>query len=385
MPTLTTRQQRAAASKRRTVKVIFAVIGSLILHFLIVLAVLWIVPHWPKPHYQGKPMSGPLRLQILPPDSPTPPPSGPADAAHPQYMRTTDSQKSDTTPTDPNFISDKDTLAAAEQPAAGDKPLPTQQGRESEEFDFDTTQYRPGKTAQDAASNAPAPQSQAQTQQEQKTETPAPSATPLPKKSRPRRQDTNQATPVPNGELAMNKAEPSATPEPPAPTPEKPEDETANTPPKPTQRQNRSESAAQSNPSIVQNQGPVKPPGYQPMTRQTKAVGSINNRGKPAVQAIGTPLGRYIKTVQDSIGALWYYRTEEKMDLLSTGQVKINFFVERNGHTARVKVISGSQNSALSSVSTGAVMEADIPPIPDEVAALLPGGEMEMELGFDMY
>ena len=382
MPTLTTRQKRAAADRRRAWKVVLALLAALALHAILLPIIVLVAAHWPKSHLHGVAPS-PLRLTILPPTRATPAPD--ATGQKPDYMRTTAEQEAKEKPKDPNFISDKDTLAASEKPADGDKPLPSQDGRKSDDFDFDTTNYRPGKEASEAASDAPAVPTQTQTQAPQPTPPPEPKATPPPNKARAKRKTSAAAaTPTPNGELATSTPEPSAPPEPPVPTPEK-EDETGNAPPRPTQEQTRSQPNQRNNPSLVPNPGLQRPPGYQPQTRQTMATGSINNRGRSAVQAMGTPLGRYIKNVQDSIGALWYLRVNDKMDVLSTGDVKLHFYVDRSGRAKQVRVISGDGNSALASVSTGAVMEADIPPIPPEVLETLSGEQMEMELGFDMY
>lgn len=385
MPTLTTRPKRAATDRRRTQKVVIAIVASLLLHGLLLLVLGWALPHWPKSHLHGGPINGPLRVTILPPEAtPTP---GPGNAPSREYMRTTDEQRSEKKPDDPAFESDKDTLAASEKPAEGHLPMPSQDGKQREAFDFDTTNYRPGKEASDAASNAPSAPPQPATTEQKPDEPPAPTATPKPKSAQPPKPAVAPATPAPDAELNAPKAEPSATPEVPAPTPEKPEDQTSNTPPQPTRQQSRTQPANQSNPSLVPNPGLPKPPGYQPQTVQTRFSGSINNRGKSAVAAIGTPMGRYIKNVQDSIGALWYYRVDAKMDMLSVGAVKINFHVNRSGRAVRVQVVSGDRNSALASVSTGAIMDADIPPIPSDLAAALPGGEFEMDLsfGFDTY
>ena len=381
MPTLTPRQKRAAADKRRTIKVIVAVLGALVLHLILLPLIVLVAAHWPKSHLQGKAMA-PLRLTLMPSASPTPEPSGPGNK--PNYMRTTAEQEAKEKPNDPDFISDKDTKGASEQPANGAKPIPSQQGRESEALEFANTPYRPGKEASEAASAAPAAPPQTRTEDQKPTPAPEATATPLPNKSRAKRKPTSTSTPAPNGELAAATPEPSAAPEPPVPTPEK-DEETGSTPPPPNRQQSRSQPSTQSNPSLVQSPGLQRPPGYQPMTQQNKVTGSINNRGKSAVTAMGTPLGRYTKIVEDSIGALWYYKVDERMDVLSTGQVKLHFYVDGTGKAKQVRVSAGNANSALAGVSTGAVMEADIPPIPPDVLETLNGQQLEVELGFEMY
>src|ERR1700722_16309313 len=58
-----------------------------------------------------------------------------------QYLRTNDDQKTDQKPVDSMFESDKDTAAASEQPAKGDAPLPTQEGKETPDIGFKDEQY----------------------------------------------------------------------------------------------------------------------------------------------------------------------------------------------------------------------------------------------------
>ena len=378
MPTLTTRRQRAAAERRRNSwKVALALLGALGLHLVLLPIIVWVATHWPRTPLKGVPPRAPLQVTILPlTDAP---PARPNEPAAP-YMRTTEEQQADKKVEDPNFISDHDTLAASEQPATGDQPLPSQEGRKSDAFEFANTNYRPGPTPSEAASAAPAAAAQKKNEEGKQNDAPAPAATPLPAKHRTPRQKSD-ATSSPDGALAA--AEPTASPEPPAPTPEKAEDLATNVPPPDKQMQSRTAPSNQSNPSIVPNPGLPKKPGYQPLTRETVFKGSINNRGKSAVQAIGTPMGRYIKNVQDAIGALWYYRTDEKMDVLSVGQIKVHFVIDGSGRARQVKVTSGSGTSALANVSTGAIMDADIPPIPSELFDELPDHQMDMELEFE--
>ena len=381
MPTLTLRQRRAAASKRAKWKIVLALFAALLLHLLLLPVVVWVASHWPRTPIHGHPL-GPLRVTFLPSASPTPTPSPGEVTGSPQapYMKTNDDQETTEKIDDPKFFSDKNTREAAELAAKGEKPLPTQEGKELPNFDFVDRRYRPGDTASQGASAPPAQANPGQSKVDGKTETQA-QATPKPENQPKAKKAASQATPDPKGELAMAAVDPTVNPATPAPTPEKPTDQDGNTPPQPA----RQLPANPETPSRVASTGLPKKPGYQEQTRQSKMEGSINNRGKPAVQALGTPLGKYIKTVEDSIGMLWYYRVEEKMDVLGTGDVKLHFFVARDGKATQVRVSKGNPNSALASISTGAIMDADIPPIPPDVAATLPAGQLEADLEFNMY
>ena len=155
MPTLETTlpTRRPPDKRRRTGKIVLAIVGSLLLHGLILLGVVWIVPHWPRGHAHVR--SRPIELMVVPPKAPEP--SGPANAqSTPPYIRTLDDQLADRPPDDPSFQSDKDTHAASERPADGNKPLPSLDGKELPSFDFEPRPYRLGKQAADAATSAPA-------------------------------------------------------------------------------------------------------------------------------------------------------------------------------------------------------------------------------------
>lgn len=104
-------------------KVTLAVVGSVLLHLLIILSVSGINAVWPQTDTaEAKPETESPQLTLL--DSP------PAQQQERQYVRTNEDQKTDQDPVDSMFESDKDTAAASEQDAKGRAPLPTQDGKE---------------------------------------------------------------------------------------------------------------------------------------------------------------------------------------------------------------------------------------------------------------
>ena len=108
------------------------------------------------------------------------------------------------------------------------------------------------------------------------------------------------------------------------------------------------------------------PPILPSQTIKTKATGGISNRGLSAVAAVGTPLGRYEKEMEDAIGMLWYQLVDQHMDVIAPGDVKLHFFINRQGKVEKLHVTSGKPNSVLADVSVEAVSEAPLPPIPPE-------------------
>ena len=124
---------------------------------------------------------------------------------------------------------------------------------------------------------------------------------------------------------------------------------------------------------------------YQPYKEKTKLAGSITNRGTSSVNAIGTPLGRYQKILFDSIGSRWYPYMEEKRDLVSLGTARITFAIDRSGRVRNLKVISNDGNEAFANVCLQSILDAEMPPIPDDVAAALPAEGLETEIAFTSF
>lgn len=345
-----------------TKKIIWAIVGSLILHVIIILGSSKVITLWPdvSPPEQ-KAEDTPPQLTMLD----TQPPSEEQKQER-QYLRTNDDQKTDQKPADSMFESDKDTAAASEQPAKGDAPLPTQDGKETPDIGFKNEEYSLADQGQ-AFSTDPGRQAQAQPLKEDKKEEPKPIETPT---------ATPELTPTP---------EPTATPEPtPTPTPEPtPEvvpsdEELAMLRPTPTPRP----TPTRKEQTIPQRQSaPVT--AYRQEQRITRMQGNINNRGRSSIAALGTPQGRFEKAVQDAVGSRWYYYVRERGDLINIGTVQIRFYVRPDGKVEDVKVLRNSSNETLASTSLQSIIEANIPPMPEDLAPMFSSERMEFTMSFN--
>lgn len=296
---------------------------SLTLHALIILSAAALLALRPLASLPV-PEESPVELTLIAP--PEPP-----RAQKPAYVETTAAQEVSEAPKDAVFESDKNTRAAAEQPASGSAPLPSQNGEESPAINFENKEYAAGQQPRKAA---PPPATEAAP--------PEPSASAMP-------------TPRQSAQLAL--LEPPKARSVPRPQ--------AVEPPR-TQAE------------------PARPdtPGYQPQTRVTRIRGNISNRGRGAVGAAATPLGRYKKMLSDAIGSRWYYYVNEQLGLLNVGTVEIRFIVRESGKAERVQVVRNTSNESFASCSTRAIMEAEIPPIPQEIVPMLEGGRIEIEYSF---
>jgi len=125
---------------------------------------------------------------------------------------------------------------------------------------------------------------------------------------------------------------------------------------------------------------------YRRQKERTHMAGNITNRGISSVTALGTPLGKYQKIVADSIGSRWYTYVDQKRDLISIGTLHLSFVIDRTGRVKNLKIEQNSSNQAFASVCVQSVMEAHLPPIPEDVAQSLPPDGLEIEgLGFIIY
>jgi outer membrane biosynthesis protein TonB len=331
-------------------KIIIAIVGSLILHVIIILGSSRVIALWPdSSRPEPKEDETPPQMTMLD----TPPPA--EQKQERQYLRTNDDQKTDQKPVDSMFESDKDTAAASEQPAKGDAPVPTQEGKETPDIGFKNEQYSladrgqafstdPGRQAQ-----APTPQKEEKQEEAKPAETPSPTPTPTP-----------PATPTP-------------TPKP-TPTPDvvPTDEEMAMLRPMPTPRPTPVQKERQSAPATA----------YRPTQRMTRMQGNINNRGRSSIAALGTPQGRFQKAVYDAIGSRWYYYTREQGDLVNIGTVQIRFYVRADGKVEDVKVIRNSSNETLASISLQSIIDANLPPMPDDLAPMFGGDRMEFTITF---
>jgi outer membrane biosynthesis protein TonB len=246
----------------------------------------------------------------------------PAPAKNPMFIRNDESKQTEQ-PKEKTFESNANSIAASEAAATGTMPLPSQQGVDRPNLDLDShRQSIPNEGAQPQPSVA------------QQSATPQPSV---------------QPTPITKSEeFAMLTSTPTPRP------------------------------SAASTPQAPKS-------SYQPYKEKTRLAGSITNRGTSAVNAIGTPLGRYQKILFDSIGSRWYAYVEEKADLVKLGTTRVSFAVDRGGQVKNLKVINNDSNEAFANVCLQSILDAKLPPIPEDVANALPPEGLESEISFTTF
>jgi outer membrane biosynthesis protein TonB len=236
----------------------------------------------------------------------------------------TDESKKAPEPKEKTFESNANSIGASELAAAGQLPLPSQTGKDRPLMDFETNPYS---------------------------------------------LETNGAQPQQSTAASQQKQMPAAQP-----VPMTAAEQFALLTQKPALETERSAEASQAQSA------------YRRLKERTHIAGNITNHGISAVNALGTPLGRYQKIVADSIGSRWYTYVDQKRDLITIGTLRLRFNVDRSGRVKDLKITENSSNEAFANVCVQSVLEAHLPPIPEDVANTLPPEGLEIDgLGFIIF
>ena len=236
----------------------------------------------------------------------------------------TDESKKAPEPKDKTFESNANSIGASELAATGELPLPSQAGKDRPFMDLETNPYSLETKGTQPQQSSAAPQ--------------------------PKQMTAPQSAPITAAEqFALLTQKPTAAREP-----------------------STEASQAQS--------------AYRRLKERTHIAGNITSRGISAVNALGTPLGRYQKIVADSIGSRWYANVDQKRDLITIGTLRLRFYIDRSGKVKNLKITENSSNEAFANVCVQSVLEAHLPPIPDDVANTLPPEGLEVDgLGFIIF
>lgn len=246
------------------------------------------------------------------------------------FVETDESKKSVEPPEEKTFESNANSIAASELPATGQAPLPSQTGKDRPVVDLETHSYS-------LQMNGAQPRPSAAPQENSR-----PSAAP---------QSTPQPPPLTAAEqFAMLTAKPNS----------------------------------EVNPSVAPASAQARS-AYRAYKERTRISGRITNRGISSVNALGTPLGRYMKILLDAVGSRWYAFLDQKRDLINIGTTRVVFVVDRSGRVNNLKVIENTANEASANVCIQSIQEAQLPPIPDDLAATLPAEGLDMDIPFTIF
>jgi outer membrane biosynthesis protein TonB len=326
-------------------KVWWAVLASVVLHLLIGLSLAAFAGSQ-KDIALEEPQVPQLTIMQL--AEPTPPPLVPKNAP----MTTVDpARKSAVAPKEKTFEANENSIAAAEKAATQENQLPGQDGKERP---FMNLEEHENSFASAGSTPQPKP-----------TPTAAPKEKPTPNETVP----PAAPTPAPN-QLALLTQTPTPVPSPPESV-EKTEIPTPTETPTPT-------------PEPIETP-PSPASAYQDLQQKTVIRGGINNRGRSAVNAVGTPQGRYKKLLEDAIGSRWYHYTAAKIDLISIGTTSVTFELLADGSVRNLRMTENTANEASASIALRSIQETKFPPIPEDLLATLPEGRFTMEESFTIF
>jgi hypothetical protein len=354
-------------------KLLYAILASVFVH----LAIGFVLASWTVLHSSDaegpEPDLSQLIVSIMPPKQ-----AAPAIGAAPTPVPATmtpvlDSDgltASSKAPAHPLFQSDSNMAAGSLLPATGNVPLPSQAGPKRNFMDFANvpasigkgeTPSQPTRPRQAAQSAPSAPgQMPAAITRAQPSPTAAPVSTPKPVPS---------AAP---DDLALGKPTP-----PPAPTPVA-ELARLTVPLRGSVEMAPMPKAPEAPPAPR-----VAEPSTQRETEKTRIDGSITEAGPEGVDAVETPYGRYRHKLSNLIGSRWHlYIQEHPKDV---GDVTILVQLNTSGKVAATRVIANHAIDDLADLSTRAIMESDLPPVPDDLAPMLRNGKLEITFNFSLY
>jgi outer membrane biosynthesis protein TonB len=333
-------------------KILWAIFLSLLLHLVVGVSIASfgdkLQPRLPE---DEKPVE--LTIVDLAP-MPAPPPA-PKDAP---FIDTAEQTQTKEEPKEKTFESNANSIAASELPAIGIAPIPTQDGKELPTMDLTNRQHsleREGAQPQPSSrpSSPPVPSA---TPRATPQPTPAQSPTVTPP-------STPQPTPTPSADLlAMFRASPPPT----APTPG---------------QENEVRSPSQET-SVAPVSHPAASSAYRREQIQKRMAGNISKRGVSSVNAVGTPLGRYEKSIYDSIGKRWYALCDANRDRVDIGTVHVQFVVAPDGKINNIKVISGGTSESFANLCLQSIQDAKPGAIPEDVMAILPPEGLPGEVSF---
>lgn len=122
--------------------------------------------------------------------------------------------------------------------------------------------------------------------------------------------------------------------------------------------------------------------GFSAEKIQNTASGRLTNIGQNAVDAEETESGKYKAAVRQAISRKWHRYRVQNADFVTWGVLKIECRVDRFGKVHDLRIVKNEANSVLANFSLKAILDADIPPMPPDVAEEL--GPNGLELKYDI-
>lgn len=332
---------------------------------------------------------------------PVPPPPKPPSKA---FIRTTQNEAATVAPKNAAFQSDRNTIAASRLPSKADATLmmPTTEGKAPTTRELANRDYRDGQIKNDAAFKTPATPPDVRQSQPAPPPTPvmppsaAQAAVPPPAVPEPPKQvaqvTPKDATPLAKmmEEMDKNSARIEQTR---LPIEVRKAEKLMETPP--TKPQIR---APEDVPPTIPKAVPVPDPvtrtagkpeadAFTPFTRTGKMDGAVNREGENAVDAEATPLGIYMRQVTGAVEKKWHLYVRLAKDSVTFGRVRFRFYVDKRGVPQDLKILSDARDAdpRMRDLTLRAILDAKIPPIPEDLLPTLDDGRVKIEYEAIVY
>ena len=385
-------------------RVLFALAVSLALHIILLLLFLLVASVFPERTEQNPPVQKSLVIQLMP--SPAKKPVQPAEKRGLDVIDPRGMQASTEKPAKPQFESDRDMKAGSELPASGVLPLPSQQGRTDRPAnDFANQDLRIG--AVHSAPSLPSPKKDASRSTEPPRASPPSQALPPlydpnpvaeEKLEQAKKAAANEPIPEPaklhstppplkrvakpdSNEVAVTR--PSEVTEPGPITHIQPPAVQKQTTPEKTRPTPPTELAMNSTPQRPSR--PATPDQYEEQLQKTRVEGTISNRARAGVDAVATPLGRYLSQVKTALGSSWNPLVTEQMSVIAPGSATIVFSITAEGRITGLRMESNTSNASYGSLCEEAVRRAPIPQPPTDLVPSLRNGALEYSMTFTFF
>lgn len=122
--------------------------------------------------------------------------------------------------------------------------------------------------------------------------------------------------------------------------------------------------------------------GFSPEKLQNQTNGTLSNIGQNAVDAEGTAVGAYKAKVRNIVSRMWHKYRLQHGDYVTYGILRLECRIDRNGKVHDLKVVENNANTVLAEFSLKAILDADLPPMPEEVVQEL--GPLGLQMQYDM-
>ena len=121
------------------------------------------------------------------------------------------------------------------------------------------------------------------------------------------------------------------------------------------------------------------PDDFSPLTRKSSVKGTITAKGGSSVNAEETPLGHFRNSVTSTIEKKWNEYRLKHAGAVTSGFLKLHFYVNRSGHVEQPEFIEKSSDSVVQDFTLEAILAAELPPIPKDLLPLLEDDRIPFE------